>query len=136
MVKQSMRIILQNAARYSPAGSTVRLALVGDSADCGRAGGGGVDCGHADRGGAGRVGYVVQDEGMGMAEQDAAHIFERFYRSDAARDRRSGGTGLGLSIAKWIVDAPGGSIEVLSREGVGTRFTVWFPRTDAPHAGT
>ena len=136
MVKQSMRIILQNAARYSPAGSTVRLALVGDSADCGRAGGGGVDCGHADRGGAGRVGYVVQDEGMGMAEQDAAHIFERFYRSDAARDRRSGGTGLGLSIAKWIVDAHGGSIEVLSREGVGTRFTVWFPRTVAPHAGT
>lgn len=121
MIKQSMRIILQNAARYSPAGSTVRLSLVSNAAGAAP----------ADGGRAGRVGYVVQDEGMGMEAQDAEHIFERFYRSDAARDRRSGGTGLGLSIAKWIVDAHDGSIEVLSREGVGTRFTVWFPRAQA-----
>lgn len=109
MVKQSMRIMLQNAARYSAGGTTVRLGAVGDP-------------------GRGRVGFTVQDEGIGMAEEDAAHVFERFYRSDVARDRQAGGTGLGLAIAKWIVDAHAGSIEVLSHEGVGTRFTVWFPQ--------
>ena len=107
MVKQSMRIIVQNAAAYSPAGSRVRLAATATDDE---------------------VAYVVQDEGMGMTEQEASHIFERFWRSDGARGERKGGSGLGLSIAKWIVDAHDGKIEVLSREGVGTRFTVRFPK--------
>ena len=109
MVKQSMRIVVQNAARYSPPGSEVRISASADGAS-------------------GRVAYVVQDRGIGMAPADVEHIFERFYRSDAARDKRAGGTGLGLAICKWIVDAHGGSIDVLSHEGLGTRFTVWFPR--------
>ncbi|MDO5107412.1 MAG: sensor histidine kinase, partial [Coriobacteriaceae bacterium] len=54
--------------------------------------------------------------------------FERFYRADGARNETNEGSGLGLSIAKWIVDAHGGTIDVLSREGVGTRFTVLFQR--------
>ena len=112
MVKQSMRIVVQNAARYSAPGTEVRLSALAD--EVGK-----------------RVGYAVQDEGIGMAASDAEHVFERFYRSDAARGKRAGGTGLGLAIAKWIVDAHGGTVEVLSREGVGTRFTVWFPRGEA-----
>ena len=71
--------------------------------------------------------YLVQDEGIGMSEQDVRHIFERFYRADGARDGRSEGSGLGLSIAKWIVDAHEGTIEVISHEGVGTRFVVHLP---------
>ena len=62
-----------------------------------------------------------------MQEKDVVHIFERFYRSDEARNGQTGGSGLGLSIAKWIVDAHDGKIEVLSRPDFGTRFCVSFP---------
>ncbi len=75
------------------------------------------------------VSYIVQDEGIGMQEEDVSHIFERFYRSDKARNGETGGSGLGLSIAKWIIDAHEGRIEVLSRPDIGTRFTVTFPKT-------
>ena len=71
-----------------------------------------------------RPAFIVQDEGLGMAESEIIHVFERFYRSEGARSRTEGGTGLGLSIAKWIVDAHRGTIEVLSRPEFGTRFTV------------
>ena len=107
MIKQSMRIIVQNAEKYSPDGSAITLSVTAD---------------------AGHVGYIVQDEGIGMSQKDAAHAFERFYRADGARNETNEGSGLGLSIAKWIVDAHGGTIDVLSREGVGTRFTVMLPR--------
>ena len=70
----------------------------------------------------------MTDEGVGIAATDAPHVFDRFFRSDAARGGSREGSGLGLAIAKWIVDAHDGQIEVLSREGVGTRFTVWLPR--------
>ena len=106
MLKQALRIIVQNAQKYSPTGSTITL--------------------NARRDG-NQVCYQVQDEGIGMSEHDVRHIFERFYRADSARDGEAEGSGLGLSIAKWIVDAHNGSIEVVSREGVGTRFVVKLP---------
>ena len=109
MVKQAMRVMVQNAARYSAPGTRVRLRALAD-----------------DR--ARRVGFSVTDEGVGIAAADAPHVFDRFFRSDAARGGSREGSGLGLAIAKWIVDAHDGQIEVLSREGVGTRFTVWLPR--------
>lgn len=105
MVKQSLRIFIQNAAKYSNDGDTIKLKVMNND-------------GHAA--------YVVQDEGIGMQESDVAHIFERFYRSDSARNSQTGGSGLGLSIAKWIIDAHEGHIEVLSRPDFGTRFTVVF----------
>ena len=58
-------------------------------------------------------------------------MFDRFYRTDQSRDRRTGGTGLGLSIAKWIVDRHGGWFEVVSREGVGTRISFLLPSAPA-----
>lgn len=109
LVKQSMRVIVQNAAKYSPDGSSIALGAALNEHE-------------------GTVAYSVQDEGAGMAPDDAAHAFERFWRSDEARSGSTGGTGLGLSIAKWIVDAHGGTIDVLSVEGVGTRFSVRFER--------
>lgn len=107
MIKQSMRIIVQNAEKYSPDGSAITLSVAAD---------------------AGGVSYSVQDEGIGMSQRDASHVFERFYRADGARSEGAEGSGLGLAIAKWVVDAHGGTIEVVSREGVGTRFTVRLPR--------
>ncbi|MNW14790.1 Alkaline phosphatase synthesis sensor protein PhoR [compost metagenome] len=61
-----------------------------------------------------------------MDKEAIPHIFERFYRADESRGVTPG-TGLGLSIAKWIIDEHGGSIEVTTRTGIGTRFTVWLP---------
>ena len=107
MLKQSIRIIVQNAAKYSPEDSAITfgVASTGSGASC-----------------------SVTDEGIGMSSEAAGHVFERFYRADNARESGSGGSGLGLSIAKWIVDNHAGTIDVLSREGVGTRFTITIPR--------
>ena len=63
-----------------------------------------------------------------MSAKTASHAFERFYRADNARESGSSGSGLGLSIAKWVVDNHGGTIDILSREGVGTRVTIAIPR--------
>jgi heavy metal sensor kinase len=75
---------------------------------------------------------VVQDSGVGIAEDDHRKIFERFYRVDKARSREQGGAGLGLTIANWIVVQHGGSIEVDSRPGEGTTFRIELHRTVAP----
>jgi two-component system OmpR family sensor kinase len=70
----------------------------------------------------------VADRGGGMTPADASHAFDRFYRADASRNRDSGGSGLGLSIAKAIVDAHGGTIELTTARGEGTRVTIRLPR--------
>lgn len=105
MLKQAVRILVDNAAKYSPPGETIRLKAVKDAE--------GVPL------------LTVQDSGIGIPGQDMSHIFERFYRSDPAR--RKGGTGLGLSIAKWIIDNHGGHLDVLSGEGLGTRISIHLP---------
>ena len=86
MIKQSVRIFVQNAAKYSEFGTTIKLGVSDE---------------------AGYVSYLIEDEGTGMESSDIIHIFDRFYRSDEARNGETGGSGLGLSIAKWIVDAHG-----------------------------
>lgn len=109
MLKQSIRIFTDNAAKYSEEGSGICLSVS-----------------QTDK----EICYSVQDEGIGMSESEVVHIFERFYRSDVARSSKMGGTGLGLSIAKWIVDAHNGTIEILSRPNLGTRFTIKFVREE------
>ena len=114
MLKQSARILIDNAAKYTPQGDniTIRVGLLRtDSAE---------DVPF----------YGIQDEGIGMSCQDVEHAFDRFYRADAVRNSKTGGTGLGLSIAKWIVDKHQGYYDIVSREGLGTRFHVVFPRQD------
>ena len=108
MLKQSIRVMVQNAARYSPEGTAITLGVASDD---------------------GGVSYSVRDEGIGMTPEEAGHVFERFWRADAARDVSKEGTGLGLPIARWIVERHGGTIDLVAREGVGSRFTVRIPRS-------
>ena len=103
MLKQAVRILVDNARKYSPADTRITL----------RAGTEGI-----------RAILEVQDNGAGISPADAPRIFDRFYRSDSARSSGAGGSGLGLSIARWIVSKHGGFIAVRSYEGVGTRMTV------------
>lgn len=73
---------------------------------------------------------TVSDSGSGIPEESLPHIFERFYRVDKARARKSGGSGLGLSIVRNMVERNNGEIHVESTEGQGTTFTVSFPVFD------
>jgi len=74
----------------------------------------------------------VRDTGMGLSQDEVAHLFERFYRTEQATERAIPGTGLGLTITKAIVDAHRGSIAVESEEGKGTTFTVRLPVAGEP----
>lgn len=71
----------------------------------------------------------VEDDGIGIAEAEQGRIFERFYRTDQSRDRRTGGAGIGLTIVKSIVEAHGGRITVGSAVGRGSRFEVTLPKS-------
>jgi two-component system sensor histidine kinase ResE len=71
----------------------------------------------------------VQDSGSGIPEEDLAFIFERFYKADKARTRGEAGTGIGLSIVKHLVEAHKGTIQVHSKLGEGTTFTIKLPKS-------
>ena len=107
MLKQSVRILVDNAAKYTPAGQEITLSAKYDEKKYPT--------------------LVVQDSGMGISPEDISHIFERFYRSDPARSSKQGGSGLGLSIAKWIVDRHRGYMDVISRPEFGTRISIHLP---------
>ena len=108
MLKQTARILAENAARYTPEEGAITMSTSMEISE--------------DE--AARPAFTIQDEGIGISSEALSHIFDRFYRSDPARAKESGGTGLGLSIAKWIVDRHGGHFKVLTMEEVGTRITV------------
>ncbi|MDQ1144453.1 two-component system sensor histidine kinase BaeS [Bacillus sp. SORGH_AS 510] len=107
---QILSNILNNALKYTPEGKNVTLSVETEKA--------------------GYVGFKIQDEGSGMAEDDIPHIFERFYRGDKSRDRKTGGVGIGLSIVKALMDAHKGLIKVKSKLNKGTSVTLWFPHED------
>ena len=114
LLKQAVRILIDNAAKYTAKGDEIIL--------------------RAGRNNAGFVYIEVQDTGIGMAEQDVQHMFERFYRSDNARNYA--GTGLGLSIAKWIIDKHKGHFEILSRTQLGTRIRIVLgENNETPRSG-
>ena len=78
----------------------------------------------------------VADTGVGIDPTELPHIFERFYRGSRANEARSSGSGLGLAIVRSIVDMHGGTVEVESRVGAGSRFVVTLPRDPRLVEGT
>ncbi|MNW59033.1 Alkaline phosphatase synthesis sensor protein PhoR [compost metagenome] len=69
----------------------------------------------------------IADTGAGIAADELPFIFERFYRGEKSRSRKTGGAGIGLAIVKAIVDAHGGQITVTSNLGAGSEFQVYLP---------
>lgn len=110
LIKQAMRIFVDNSVKYTPAGG---LIMINSSLKGARAL------------------IAIEDNGMGISPEDLPHIFDRFYKADKSRTRESGGAGLGLSIAKWIVDQHRGEIRVESRHGKGTRITILLPAIES-----
>lgn len=106
LIKQALRIFVDNAIKYTPAGERIHIAAKREGSN---------------------VALSVSDNGIGIPEQDLPRVFDRFFRSEQSRARKTGGTGLGLSIAKWIVDRHGGHVELLSRKDFGTRIVLVLP---------
>src|SRR5699024_1738213 len=74
-----------------------------------------------------KITIKVADNGLGILEEELPYIFERFYRGNDSKNNQVKGYGLGLAITKSLVKAHNGSIEVESKVGVGTKFTMVFP---------
>lgn len=101
--------LVGNAVKYTPPGGRVQVctAPVGD-----------------------RVRVEVLDTGIGVAEADLPHLFEKLYRASSARAGQLPGTGLGLAVTHALAEAQGGSVWAERREGGGMRFVLELPRTD------
>jgi signal transduction histidine kinase len=105
-IKQAVINIVHNAIKYSDEGSVVKIALYTDK---------------------NYATIKISDNGYGIPKESLPYIFDRFYRVDKARSRKTGGTGLGLSISKQIINMHHGTINVKSRVGRGTTFYVKIP---------
>lgn len=108
-LRRALLAIVTNALNYTPDGGTITVRITPLP---------------------GQVAITVTDTGIGISRDDQAHIFERFYRADHARNTERGGLGLGLAIAREVVEVHGGRIEVESEPGRGSTFTVRLPRVD------
>ena len=116
MIKQVMRILCDNAVKYTPKGGTITIGVQRIPGGCT---------------------LSLSDTGPGIAPEELPKIFERFYRSDSARKAESSGHGLGLSIARIIVVAHGGKLRVRSKVGAGTTFSIDLPgKQETLHTAT
>jgi signal transduction histidine kinase len=105
-LRRVVLILVDNAVKYTPHGGVVKVDLTEER---------------------GFAVVSVADTGIGIAKDDIAHVFDRFWRADKARSREHGGAGLGLSIAKWVAEAHRGSISVESAPGQGSVFHLRVP---------
>ena len=115
LLRMAVVNLLDNAVKYSPPGSAIRLSL------------------QAEDGAAPSAGFVeldIEDEGPGIPENARKRIFDRFFRLDEARTRDAGGAGLGLPIAKWAVEANGGRIFAKPGPACGAKFCIRVPIAD------
>ncbi|MDY6055763.1 HAMP domain-containing sensor histidine kinase [Micrococcus sp.] len=121
-IRQVVVNLVTNALRYTPAGSPIEIAVGTMDALAGASDAAG------EHDGTSRHSVIeIRDHGPGVSEEDAARVFERFYRSDSSRHRETGGTGLGLAIVAAIVAQHGGSVRLLETDGGGATFSVHLP---------
>lgn len=106
-VIQILTNIVNNALQYTPQGKKVSI-IIEEKDD--------------------QISFIVRDEGEGIREEDLPFLFERFYRGDKSRDRKTGGVGIGLSIVKALVEAHQGEIKIESQLHVGTTVKIQFPK--------
>lgn len=106
-IRQVLINLISNALKFTNPGGKVYIALASDE---------------------NQIEITVEDTGIGLDEKDLPYIFERFYRSDLSRNRKTGGAGIGLTITKTLVEAHGGKIIVESEKDVGTKFTILLPK--------
>jgi two-component system OmpR family sensor kinase len=105
-VRQMVANLVANARVHTPPGTPITVAVGTDDAG----------------------GWLsVRDLGPGIDHEEAARVFERFYRSDPSRGRRTGGSGLGLAIVSALAAAQGGSVDLVTAPGRGCAFTVHLP---------
>jgi two-component system, OmpR family, sensor kinase len=106
-LRQVLDNLLGNALVHTPPSTSVSLSMAEPSS--------------------GHVELAIRDEGPGLTPEQAARVFERFYRADSARSRSNGGSGLGLSIVEAVVTAHAGTVRIASEPGSGTTFTLTLP---------
>lgn len=106
LLKQALRVFIDNSIKYTPKGGTIVLNNYIKKKN---------------------LMLEIIDTGIGIPKEDLPYIFNRFYRCDKSRAKESGGTGLGLSIAKWIIGKHNGSIIVESRPEIGTKISIGLP---------
>ena len=111
LLQQAIRALIENATKYSEPNTNVYIKSF-------------------VKNGFGRI--SIRDEGVGISEEDAKRIFERFYRVDLSRTKATGGTGLGLAIVKRIVELHNGKIEVNSKMNEGTEISIVLPISVKP----
>ncbi|MFE1884180.1 sensor histidine kinase, partial [Streptomyces diastatochromogenes] len=105
-MRQALGNLVSNALRHTPADGTVTLAARRDGEE---------------------IALTVTDTGTGIAPEDLPHVFDRFWRAEKSRSRRTGGSGLGLPIVRHLVAAHGGTAEAASEPGAGAVFTLRLP---------
>ncbi|AGK96294.1 sensor histidine kinase [Clostridium pasteurianum] len=106
LIKEALRIFVDNSIKYTLEGGTITLNSFSQGNE---------------------VIITIEDTGMGISKEDLPNIFNRFYRADKSRTKKTGGTGLGLSIAKWIILSHKGTIDVYSKLNSGTKITLHLP---------
>ncbi|MER7690216.1 HAMP domain-containing sensor histidine kinase [Streptomyces sp. NPDC097610] len=110
-MRQALGNLVSNAIRHTPDGGTITLSAREEED---------------------QVVLEVADTGSGIAAEDLPSVFDRFWRAEKSRSRRTGGSGLGLSIVRQLVAAHGGGVAVASELGAGSVFTLRLPATDPP----
>jgi two-component system phosphate regulon sensor histidine kinase PhoR len=105
MIDELLYNLIDNGIKYNKDGGSVTVALSRENGLCK---------------------IAVSDTGIGIPKEHHPRIFERFYRVDKSRSKKTGGTGLGLSIVKHIAEHHGGRVEVESADGAGTTVTCWL----------
>ncbi|MHB9864044.1 sensor histidine kinase [Streptomyces sp. YIM S03343] len=110
-MRQALGNLVSNALRHTPPGGTVTLTARREGDE---------------------VVFTVADTGCGIAADDLPYVFDRFWRAEKSRSRRTGGSGLGLAIVRQLLAAHGGTVEAASEPGAGAVFTLRLPGTPAP----